>query len=84
MLLGSSPVCTPHNDSELFLIYFMKLLESFAYFSMSFCLVVYLSKDFGFSDSVAGWSYGLLNALTSVYSIPAGFLLIVLPLPPPH
>jgi len=54
----------------------MKFLESFAYFTMSYCLVVYLSRDFGFSDRQAGWAYGLLNALTALYGLPAGLLII--------
>jgi dipeptide/tripeptide permease len=59
---------------ELWLIYFLKFLESYAYFSMSLILTIYLS-EFGFSDEEAGWAYGVFGTLTSAYGIVVGVLI---------
>eukprot|EP00946_MAST-07B_sp_MAST-7B-sp1_P002590 g2590.t1 len=38
-------------------------------------MTLYLSQEFGFSDSQAGWTYGLMGMLTSVYGFFIGFLI---------
>ncbi len=60
---------------ELWIVYGLKFLESYAYFSMSYVLVMYLSKEFGFTDVEAGWAYGLFGMLISVYGLLIGFVI---------
>jgi dipeptide/tripeptide permease len=59
---------------ELWLIYVLKLLESYGYFSFSIILVLFLSEEFELSDSAAGWAYGAFGMLTTVYGLCVGIL----------
>eukprot|EP00164_Ancoracysta_twista_P016778 GFYU01028312.1.p1 GENE.GFYU01028312.1~~GFYU01028312.1.p1 ORF type:complete len:501 (-),score=125.29 GFYU01028312.1:126-1628(-) len=59
---------------ELWIVYFLKFLESYAYFSVSYVLVLYLSAEFGYSDESAGWAYGFIGLLTSLYGTLSGFV----------
>lgn len=52
----------------------LKFLESYAYFSMSLILTLYLS-EFGYNDYDAGWMYGIFGTLTSAYGIVVGFVI---------
>lgn len=60
---------------ELLLTYVLKFLESYSYYSLAVTMTLYLSQEFGFSDSQAGWTYGLMGMLTSVYGFFIGFLI---------
>ena len=40
-----------------------RYLESYAYFVLSYTLILFLSDEFGFTDEEAGWAYALLTAL---------------------
>jgi len=60
---------------ELWILYVLKLLESFAYFSLSYVLVLYLSEEFGYSDQAAGWVYGFFGMLISLYGVLVGFVI---------
>ena len=53
----------------------LKLLESFAHFSLSYVLVLYLSEEFGYSDQSAGWVYGFFGMLITIYGVLVGFLI---------
>jgi len=59
---------------ELWLVYLLKLIESYAYFSMSQILTLYLSAEFGMSDLRAGGVYGMFGALVTLYGFLVGFL----------
>ena len=61
--------------TQLWILYLLKLLESFAYFSLSYVLVLYLSEEFGYSDVAAGWVYGFFGMLISVYGVLVGFII---------
>jgi len=63
----------PFQDSprELYIIFFIKYLESYSYFVLSYTLILFLSREFAFTDIEAGWAYGFYGMLTSVY----GFLM---------
>ena len=39
----------------LWLIFAIKVLESYAYFSQSLSMMLYLTDEHGFSDANAGW-----------------------------
>lgn len=60
---------------ELWIIMLLKLLESFAYFSSSINFVLYLSREFGYSDIEAGTYYGIWGVLISVYGLASGALI---------
>lgn len=57
---------------ELWLVYVLKLLESYGYFSFSLILVLFLSDEFGMSDSAAGWAYGLFGMCITVWGLAVG------------
>lgn len=63
-----------HAQRELYLLYLLKFCESFAYFSLSVTLVVWLSAEFGYSDAEAGWIYGLFGVITSALSLTTSAL----------
>eukprot|EP00397_Hematodinium_sp_SG-2012_P065362 GEMP01094864.1.p1 GENE.GEMP01094864.1~~GEMP01094864.1.p1 ORF type:complete len:192 (+),score=33.28 GEMP01094864.1:187-762(+) len=73
MKSSSRTISSPFADSprELFTIFSIKYLESYSYFVLSYTLILFLSKEFGFTDIEAGWAYGFYGMLTSVY----GFLM---------
>lgn len=39
---------------------------------MAYTLLLYLSEEFDFSDREAGWTYGLMGLLISVYGFAIG------------
>lgn len=59
----------PHRD--LFIIFVLKVLESYNYFSLSRIFVLYLTENFGVDDLTAGTLYGLWGTLLVLY----GFIL---------
>ena len=63
------------SPNELWLVYLLKILESYAYFSFSVIFTIYLTDEFGFSDVEAGVAYGLWGALTSVIGLVMGFVI---------
>lgn len=68
LLLKDSP-------RELFVIFLLKYLESYAYFVLSYTMILFLSDEFGFTDEEAGWAYGIYNMLCSVYGFAIGALI---------
>mmetsp|Transcript_13777 Transcript_13777/g.23019 ORF Transcript_13777/g.23019 Transcript_13777/m.23019 type:complete len:555 (-) Transcript_13777:363-2027(-) len=60
---------------ELWLVYVLKTLESYAYFSQSYILVIYLSEEFGYGDAEAAWIYGLTGFITSAIGVCIGFVI---------
>jgi len=59
---------------ELWLVYVLKFLESYGYFSISMLLILYLSDEFGLSDVQAGTIYGLFGLSSGVISFFSGFV----------
>ena len=57
---------------ELWLIFALKVAESFAYFSMSTVLTLYLTDEFGLTDLQAGTAYGWWGTLTSLFGFVMG------------
>ncbi|BDA46855.1 hypothetical protein COCOBI_09-3080 [Coccomyxa sp. Obi] len=51
------------SPRDLYLTYFLMVLESFNYFSTSLLFVLYLTQKFGVSDIEAGTLYGLWGTL---------------------
>lgn len=60
------------SPRELWLVFVIKFLESFAYFSTSVNMVLFFSNEHGLSDQQAGWLYGFYGVLTSVYGLLCG------------
>lgn len=59
---------------ELWLIFVAKYLESLAYFSMTKMLVLWLSKDFGFTDMQAGWWVATFSSIVTLLTVAVGFV----------
>ena len=59
---------------ELWLIFLAKYLESLAYFSMTKMLVLWLSKDFGFTDMQAGWWVAMFSSIVTLLTVAVGFV----------
>eukprot|EP00753_Platysulcus_tardus_P014492 PLAT4379.5.p1 GENE.PLAT4379.5~~PLAT4379.5.p1 ORF type:complete len:493 (+),score=182.85 PLAT4379.5:65-1543(+) len=57
---------------ELWLLYLLKFLESYAYFSMSINFPIFLTDEFGIDDTTAGFIYGTWGVLISVFGMLAG------------
>jgi MFS family permease len=66
------------SPRELWVIYLVLFLESFAVFSTSLILTNFLTDEYGYSDSQAGFAYGLYGTLVSVFSVLVGTLVDVL------
>eukprot|EP00929_Paragymnodinium_shiwhaense_P113911 TRINITY_DN82215_c0_g1_i1.p1 TRINITY_DN82215_c0_g1~~TRINITY_DN82215_c0_g1_i1.p1 ORF type:complete len:522 (+),score=65.78 TRINITY_DN82215_c0_g1_i1:254-1819(+) len=58
---------------ELWLVYLLKLLESYGHFSFSITFTLFITDEFGYSDEEAGVAYGLSGALTSGFGLVIGF-----------
>jgi dipeptide/tripeptide permease len=55
-------------------IFAIKVLESYAYFSQSLSMTLYLTDEHGFSDENAGWLYGTFGMLVSLYGLLFGWV----------
>lgn len=60
---------------ELWLAFAIKVLEGFAYFSMTIVLMLWLRSELGLSFEKAGWVYGLWGTLIGIYSMLIGALI---------
>jgi len=60
---------SPH---ELWIVFVLKLLSSYSYFSFALVLTLFLSTEFQMSDVEAGWVYGLYGMLSN-FSVALGF-----------
>lgn len=60
---------------ELWVVYGLKFLESYSYFSMAVVFTIFLSDEFQMSDTQAGISYGIMGTCTSLYGFAVGFLI---------
>lgn len=63
-----------HAPKELWLVYFLKFLESYAYFSMSMNFVLFLTQEYNYKDVGSGTLYGVWGVLISVYGLLTGLL----------
>eukprot|EP00871_Galdieria_phlegrea_P001643 jgi/Galph1/247/GphlegSOOS_G4942.1 len=59
---------------ELWIIYILKFLSSFSYFSYSLILTLFLSDEYNFSDERAGWTYGAYGFMSTVFGMSLGWL----------
>eukprot|EP00887_Chlorella_sp_A99_P006636 scaffold3.g6636.t1 len=60
------------SPRDLWLIFVLKVLESYNYFSLSRIFVLFLTEDFGISDVAAGTYYGLWGTLLTAYGFLGG------------
>ena len=60
------------SPKELYLIYILKFLDSYSYFSFSIIFTIYLSDEFQFNDIEAGTYYGLWGAFITIYGLLTG------------
>ena len=54
---------------ELFIAYLVKVLESLCYFSSVLVLMIFLTRDMGLSDTMAGTVFGLFSASMSFFML---------------
>lgn len=64
-----------HAPRELWLIFGVKFLTSYAYFSLSIVLTIFLTDEFGLSDSKAGWAYGAYGVMSTLFGLMCGWLI---------
>ena len=62
------------SPPELWKVYLLKFLDSYAYFSLSIVFTLFLSHDFGYSDVKAGAIYGAWGAFITMYGLATGVL----------
>jgi proton-dependent oligopeptide transporter, POT family len=60
------------SPSELWKAYLLKFLDSYSYFSFSLIFTLFLTEEFGYSDTAAGTIYGMWGALITIYGLAAG------------
>eukprot|EP00386_Alphamonas_edax_P009708 GDKI01031815.1.p1 GENE.GDKI01031815.1~~GDKI01031815.1.p1 ORF type:complete len:263 (-),score=48.84 GDKI01031815.1:121-909(-) len=63
------------SPRELWLVFLLKYMESYAYFVFSYTLILFLSEEFGLGDEQAGFVYGLYGMLVSVYGFLIGLVI---------
>ena len=54
---------------ELYFNYILKFCESYNYFAISQILVIFLHTDFGFTDTEAGYTYGLWGTAITFWGL---------------
>lgn len=59
---------------DLWYMFTLKFLESYAYFSLSQVLVIYLHDEFGASDFEAGTAYGMFGAAITGWGLSLSWL----------
>jgi POT family proton-dependent oligopeptide transporter len=64
------------SPKSLYVIFFLKFLESYSYFAIIYTLIIFLSDEFKYTDEQAGWAYGLFGMCTSLYGFIFGGFLI--------
>ncbi|KAA8498560.1 hypothetical protein FVE85_6145 [Porphyridium purpureum] len=60
---------------ELWVIYIMKFLSSYSYFSFALVLTMYLTDEFGMDDTEAGWAYGSYGLMSTVFGVVCGWVI---------
>lgn len=60
---------------ELWVIFVLKFFTSYAYFTWSLVLTLYLSREFGLSDMDAGWAYGTYGVMSTLFGIACGWII---------
>ncbi|KAL4420864.1 hypothetical protein ABPG77_002823 [Micractinium sp. CCAP 211/92] len=66
------------SPRDLYVMFILKVFESYNYFSLSRLFTLYLTEDFGISDYRAGFFYGLWGTLLTSYGFLLGGLIDVL------
>lgn len=60
---------------EIWVIFVLKFFSSYAYFTTSLILTLFLSREFGFSDIDAGWCFGMYGVMTTVFGVLCGWVI---------
>lgn len=67
--VAAAPACVRR---DLYIIFLLKVLESYSYFSMSRVLTLYLTEELGTPDLEAGTLYGLWGTLLVLWGFVLG------------
>ena len=62
------------SPRDLVIIYLITFVDSLAYFSFSYALILHLGHDVGLSDEMAGIFYGLFGLSISIATLIMGFV----------
>lgn len=60
------------SPRDLYIVFILKVLESYNYFSLSRVLVLYLTEDFEIADVTAGALFGLWGTFLTLYGLFLG------------
>jgi proton-dependent oligopeptide transporter, POT family len=60
---------------ELWIIFCLKFLSSYAYFALALILTIYLTQEFGLSDTSAGWAYGMYGVMSTIMGFLCGWVI---------
>lgn len=60
---------------ELWIIFALKFLSSYAYFAFALVLTMFLTQEFGMSDSAAGWAYGMYGVMSTIFGFVCGWVI---------
>uniref|UniRef100_A0A7S1THG9 Major facilitator superfamily (MFS) profile domain-containing protein n=1 Tax=Compsopogon caeruleus TaxID=31354 RepID=A0A7S1THG9_9RHOD len=60
---------------ELWIIYAMKFLSSYSYFSFALVLTLFLTEEYGMSDQAAGWVYGMYGVMSTISGVVCGWII---------
>ncbi|KAL4424382.1 hypothetical protein ABPG75_001683 [Micractinium tetrahymenae] len=66
------------SPRDLYIMFILKVFESYNYFSLSRLFTLYLTEEFGISDYRAGFFYGLWGTLLTSYGFLLGGLIDIL------
>jgi proton-dependent oligopeptide transporter, POT family len=60
---------------ELWIVFSLKFLSSYAYFSFALVLTIFLTEEFGLSDNAAGWAYGMYGVMSTIFGFVCGWII---------
>jgi len=63
-----------HCPREIWIAFLIKVLESLCYFSSVLMLMIFLTRDMGLSDTMAGTIFGVFSASMSFFMLFVGFI----------
>eukprot|EP00741_Cyanophora_paradoxa_P004068 tig00000767_g3950.t2 len=69
---GSQLAALAPAPRELWVAYSLTIFESYSFFALSYVFVLYLSDEFGFSDTAAGLIYGFYGLVYAAFSLCVG------------
>lgn len=60
---------------ELWILFVLKFLSSYAYFSLMLILTTFLTDEYRYTDTAAGWTYGMYGLMSTLYGLLCGWFI---------